>query len=205
MRIAVVGAGSVGSALCEAFRRVGHDVVIGVRDPAGERYADLDGVATPAAAVEGAEVVVLAVPVGALVGVLDALPLRAPAVVVDATNAVGGPPPGGAATVADFVRSRVATDVAVVKAFDTIGAEHMVDGRVGGQPAFLPVAGDDAGIGVVVDLARSIGFDAVPLGGLDAAGLVEDHARLWIHLMRSGWGRDFGFAVVGEPQRGGDR
>jgi hypothetical protein len=85
----------------------------------------------------------------------------------------------------------------VVKAFNTIGAEHLGDGRIEGRALFLPVAGDDAGRPLAVELARSLGFDVADLGGPDAIRLVEDHARLWIHLaFRCGWGRSFGFQVA---------
>src|SRR3954453_1361942 len=33
MRIAVIGTGSAGRALADGFRRIGHDVVVGTRDP----------------------------------------------------------------------------------------------------------------------------------------------------------------------------
>jgi len=201
MEIAIVGAGSVGRALAEACRRLGHEVRVGVRDPGAPKHAGLDGATTPAQAVAGADVVFLAVPAPALPDVLSDLPVEPPSVVVDATNAVGTPIPGGQLTVGAFVRSAVHRDVAVVKAFNTIGAEHMVDGTIEGRAAFLPVAGDEAACEVVVGLARSIGFDAAAIGGHEAVGLVEDHARLWIHLMRSGWGRGFGFAVLGGPER----
>ncbi|MCB9373923.1 MAG: NAD(P)-binding domain-containing protein [Microthrixaceae bacterium] len=204
MRIAVIGAGSVGRHLATALARAGHDVVVGVRDPDDPRHADLARRATPADAVAGAEVVALAVPAAAVADALAGLTLRPPAVVVDATNAVGAPPPGGFATMGALTRSLVPDDVPVVKAFNTIGAEHLVAPVVDAMPAFLPVAGDRAGVDVVVPIARSLGFDAVDLGGPDAVPLVEDHARMWIHLMRNGWGRGFAFAVVGAPA-GDDR
>ena len=40
-------------------------------------------------------------------------------------------------------------------------------------------------------------FDVADLGGPEAIRIVEDHARLWIHLaFRCGWGRSFGFTVA---------
>lgn len=137
----------------------------------------------------GADLVVLAVPAGAVAHALEGLVLAPPTVVVDATNAVGGPPPDGHPTMGAHTRSLVPDGVAVVKAFNTIGAEHLATGQVGGTPAFLPIAGDPTGVEIVLPLARAMGFDAVALGGPDAVPLVEDHARLWIHLMRTGWGR----------------
>lgn len=199
MRIAVIGAGSVGRSLATATERLGHDVMVGVRDPDDPRHADLTSRATPAEAVAAADLVVLAVPARAVADALDGLPLAPPTVVVDATNAVGAPPPEGFGTMGAYTRSLVAPEVAVVKAFNTIGAEHLIAPAVDGTPAFLPIAGDPAGVEVVEALARDLGFDVVPLGGHDAVPLVEDHARLWIHLMRTGWGRGFAFAVLGRP------
>ncbi len=201
MRIGIIGAGSVGRSLAEACRRLEHDVTIGVRDPHDPKHGAVDGRVALSDAVAGATVVLLAVPVTALPDLLEGLTLPQSVVLVDATNAVGMPPPEGFASVGAYVRSMVDPAIPVVKAFNTIGAEHMVDGRVEGHRAFLPVAGDPAGVDVVMDLARAIGFDPVALGGVDAIGMVEDHARLWIHLMRTGWGRDFGFGMLGGPGR----
>lgn len=202
MRIAIIGAGSVGRALATACTRLGHDVAVGVREPSDPRHRDLPGAALVADAAGGSGLVVLAVPAHTIPEVVPALELGATTVVVDATNMLGGPVPGGHATVGDLTAAVVPRGVHVVKAFNTIGAEHMVDGTVGGTPAFLPVAGDPEGLELVVPLARAIGFDVVALGGRDAFGPVEQHAALWIRLMRSGWGRDFGFAIVGSPNRG---
>ncbi|MEZ5140536.1 MAG: NAD(P)-binding domain-containing protein [Acidimicrobiales bacterium] len=203
MRIAVIGAGSVGRALAGAFERTGHDVVVGVRDPDGAKHAGLTHErATPRAATAGAAVVVLAVPAPALAEAIPALGLAAGTVVLDATNAVGAPPPGGHATVGDLVASLVPEGVAVAKAFDTIGAEHLATGTVDGVPALLPVAGDEAATAVALELGAAIGFDAVVVGGREAFAMVEQHAALWIELMRRGWGRDFGFSVIGSPRRG---
>lgn len=198
MRIAIIGAGSVGRALGNGLTRVGASVVHGVRDPGDERHRDLPQVDAPAGACDGADVVIIAVPAGAVPEVVPALGLRPGQVAVDATNAVRAPVPGGHATMGDLVASLVPSEVDVAKAFDTIGAEHLADGRIDGRPAFLPVAGDPPAVEAVLPLARSLGFDPVVLGGREAFGLVEDHARLWIHLaVACGWGRRFGFTVAG--------
>ena len=70
MRIAIIGAGSVGGGLGRAFAAVGHDVVFGVRDPDSTKtqaaLADIeDAVAmSPAEAVDGADLVVIAAAAG---------------------------------------------------------------------------------------------------------------------------------------------
>jgi predicted dinucleotide-binding enzyme len=90
----------------------------------------------------------------------------------------------------------LAPDVLLVKAFNTIGAEHLGDGRFGSDRAFLPIAGDEQGLRVVEPLAEALGFAPVALGGREAFGHLEAHAALWIHLaFNCGWGRDFGFVT----------
>jgi 8-hydroxy-5-deazaflavin:NADPH oxidoreductase len=197
-RVAVIGAGNVGSRLARGLTRAGHRVSVGARDP--RRAVDLASegivVTDPATAADGSEVIVLAVPVPALVDAVGSLgPLRGK-ILVDATNAVGTPIPNGHDSVGAHV-AELAPDAFVVKAFNTIGAEHLEDGAVGGVPAFLPIAGADEGRPTVAALARSIGFEVADLGGPEHIGMVEDAARLWIHLaFRQGWGRAFGFGVL---------
>jgi predicted short-subunit dehydrogenase-like oxidoreductase (DUF2520 family) len=79
MRVAVVGPGRVGSLLATACARAGHRVVAvtGGTEPARRRVAELVAgvrpVADPAAAVEGAELILLAVPDDAIEAVVTAL------------------------------------------------------------------------------------------------------------------------------------
>lgn len=201
-RVAVIGPGNVGSQLVRGFSRAGHHVAVGARDTA--KVADLGELAgvdvlDPAGAAAGADVVVLAVPVRALAATLLGLGELDGKVVVDATNAVSDAcvlAVEGYDTVSDYIAER-APGAAVVKAFNTIGAEHLADGTIDGTPVFLPVAGAESGRPAVVALARSVGFDVADLGGPEAVTLVENAARLWIHLaFRCGWGRDFGLGVL---------
>jgi len=140
-------------------------------------------------------VIALAVPVPALEEAVRSLGPLTGKIVVDATNAVGTPIAGGHDTVGAYV-AELAPDAFLVKAFNTIGAEHLADGAVGDSPAFLPIAGADEGRPSVEALARSIGFEVADLGGPECIGMVKDAARLWIHLaFRRCWGRDFGFGL----------
>jgi predicted dinucleotide-binding enzyme len=194
--IGIIGGGNVGGALARGLAAAGHQVTVGLRAPGGERGAALATagltVTTPAEAAGDAEVVILAVPAPQLADVVPSLGSVAGTIVVDATNAVGGPVPGGHPTVFDHVVD-LAPGALVVKAFNTIGAEHLAAG--GGL--FLPVAGHDAGRPAVLALAADLGFDPVDLGGPEAVVHVEAHARLWIHLaFARGFGRDFGFTVT---------
>lgn len=197
--VAVIGAGPVGRSLAGGLAAAGHVVRIGVRRPDDAKHDDirrLVDVVAIADAIRDPSVVILAVPAESLAALLGRLELAAGQVVVDATNAVFTPVPDGFATLGDFVGSLIPDDVPYVKAFNTVGAEHLA-GRPHEQPTFLPIAGDEAATSILEPLARDLGFDVTNLGGRDAIGMVEDHARLWIHLaLKQGWGRDLAFAIV---------
>lgn len=195
--IAVIGAGSVGTALGSAFARNGHDVVFGVRDPDDGRHEALARRAKPTEAASGADIVVLCVPATAVTDAVPSLHLDAGQVLVDATNAVGIPVPQGFATMGELVASLVRDGVQVVKAFNTVGAELLGNGHTEQGGVFLPIAGDQPAVDAVSAVAREQGFEVAHLGGRDQFALVEDHARLWIHLaFRCGWGRQFAFTVT---------
>ena len=197
MRVGIVGAGSVGRALGAGLVELDDvEVVYGVRNPSDTAHQTLGTVATAAEAAAGSDVVVLAVPATAVADLVPALELRDPQIIVDATNAVRTPVPDGYDTMGAFVGSLLPARVLLVKAFNTIGAEHLGDGRFGSDRAFLPIAGDEQGLDVVEPLAESLGFAPVVLGGRETFGLVEAHAALWIHLaFNCGWGRSFGFVT----------
>ena len=197
MRIAIIGSGNVGRAIGAGLTRTGHDVVFGVRDPSDSRHDDLGATADRSEAVADASIVVLAVPADAAADTIPALGLHAGQIVVDATNAVGAPAPDGHPTMADLVASLLPEDTQLVKAFNTIGFEHMSTGRIDGAAVFLPIAGDDEAAATIAELAAAIGFDSVVVGGRDHFPTVEAHAQLWIRLAFGvGWGRSFGFTAL---------
>lgn len=209
MRIAILGAGAVGLNLATRFADLGHTVTFGARDVASPKVrAALAAVPGASAvsiadAVAGADLAVVAVPFAALEDVLAAFDDPGSTVIVDATNAVGMPLPEGVDHIAGLVE-RAHPGAAVVKAFNTIGAEAYLRPRTGDQRYFLPIAGPEPAASTVRLLADAMGFDARVVGDLDAAALLEDHARLWIHLaFRCGLGRDFGFVLVERGTDGG--
>lgn len=202
--ITVVGAGTVGTHLLDAFGRAGHRVRLAARDPQSHKarsaieQLDVDIVALDGAA-HGAEFILLAVPFAAVAETARAIGDTGDSVLIDATNTVGGSLPAGASTVVDVIAT-VAPDAVIVKAFNTIGAEAFTAPTINDRPLFLPIAGDRPGADGVRRLAASIGLDAVVIGDRTAVHLLESFAELWIHLaFRTGLGRHFGFARLDRP------
>lgn len=206
MRIAIIGAGRVGSTLGRAFAGLGHAVSFGVRDtaaPSVRALAEAIGasLAVPADAARGADLVVLAVPGGAAVEAARGLGDLTGVVLLDTTNPVGPdllavPDPRGLSQ-AERV-AEVVPGARLVKGFHTLAAEHMGQGRLAGQRIALFLCGNDLGAKqMVADLAEALEFEPVDVGGLDRARLTEPLALVWITLAhRQGMGRDFAFALV---------
>lgn len=199
--ITIVGAGSVGAQLARALVRLGHTVTFAVRDPDSGSVQRATGevdaqVVLLADADPQADLTILAVPAGTVADVLSELAVGR--VLVDATNPIGLDLPDGAACVPDWIH-QLTDGLTVVKAFNTIGAEAFTEPVVQGRPAFLPVAGPAPAVDLVRQVADDMGFDARVIGDLDAAPMLEAHARLWIHLaVRRGMGRRLAFGLLRE-------
>jgi len=200
MEIGIIGTGSVGETLARGFGVAGHDVVFGSRTPEDDTVTDSVAdsntsarVTTPKTAAGDGEIVVLAVPGGA-----------APDVAADLADELAGKalidPTNSMERTSDAVAERIAAaapDARVVKAFNTIGTDSMADPEIASERASMFVASDDPDAkAVATALASDLGFGVIDAGGLDAAVMLEDLARLWIHLSRS-HGRDIGFRLLG--------
>jgi hypothetical protein len=191
--VALIGTGNVGSALGRRFAEQGHTVVYGSRNPAAADVAALVRATghgaqalPPAQAAARSRVVVLAVPWTATGDVVRSLGDLSGKIVVDPTNprvmATDGfadyppLPDSNAERIA-----RLAPGAQVVKAFSTLGAETMLDPRVAQGPVTIPIVGDDrAAKAVVATLAREIGLEAVDVGPLRHARIIEG-----LHYLRA--------------------
>lgn len=206
MKIAIIGAGNVGGGLASAASEAGHDVVVAASDPASAATTAQTSGATAAAsnaeAVQGADVVVLAVPHGAvaqvvadLAGALDGK------TVVDATNPLNDSYTDLTTTgtsAAEALQQQV-PGAKVVKALNTVFASRYAAPTEDGQPLPVLVAGDDAGAKAAVSaLVESLGFRPVDAGGLRFARSLEEIAFLNISLnAANGWTWQSHFALVG--------
>ena len=135
-KIGIIGNGNVGSALERGLKRAGCDV----RAVGSDRQAVHDTAAW-------ADTVIMAVPFNAVDDVVrtarDAL---AGKTVVDVTNALDDKMNlalGYTTSGAEELQKKL-PNTHVVKAFNTVFAQHMDDGKLGDQPLTAFAAGDDA-------------------------------------------------------------
>lgn len=189
-KISIIGDGNVGSALERGLKRAGHEVRAVGNDKAKLREA-----------VSWSDIALLAVPFSAIDDVVKHVgEALAGKVVVDATNALDANmnlAVGFTTSGAEELQKKL-PNAHVVKAFNTVFAQHMDSGRVGDKPLTTFVAADDAGAkSTVLELAREIGFDAVDAGPLKNARMIEALAFLNIQLGYAlGMGTQIGINLV---------
>lgn len=205
MKIGILGAGNIGGNLGRRWGAAGHDVRFGVRD--ASKVSELVGAigdkasaGDVAGAVAFGDVVVLAVPGGAVDDAVAAAGDLKGKILIDATNVLkwdDGPMPAKLPSSAEALQEK--TGARVIKAFNTLGAEHILEPVVGGLKADTFICGDDADARKTVKgLATEIGFNVVDMGPLRYAGVLEHIAVGWIYLaMKGGLGRGIAFKVVG--------
>jgi predicted dinucleotide-binding enzyme len=204
----VLGAGHVGPVIARVAIAAGYDVTIAASgDP--ERIALLTEVLAPGAqprwaadAVDGADVVVLAIPVHEFAA-FDAA-LVAGKLVVDAMNY--WPPVDGVQELfedqrygsSEIVQRRLARST-IVKTLNHHGYHELEDG---GRPAgsadrrALGVAGDDPdAVDLVAEVIERIGYDTVRLSSLRAGRLLEPGGPVFGVALRR---PDFELAVRAE-------
>ena len=205
MRIAIIGAGSVGATLGKAWLTHGEDVAWGLRNPADPKYAALpkERIKLSAEAAQSAEVVVIATPWPATEMAVKGLGSLDGKTVIDCTNPLGMGPDGlglvlGFTTSAGEQVAGWAAGASVFKAFNTTGAGNMARARQSAVRPMMPVAGDDAAKkAMVLELVAKLGFEPVDAGPLRNARLLEPLAMFWIdQAIKRGRGRDFAFALV---------
>lgn len=191
-KIGIIGKGNVGGALARGLQRAGHQVqAVGKGRQAIQEAA------------RWGEIVLLAVPFGALDDVVrDAGDALARKTVVDVTNAIDANmnlAVGFTTSGAEELQKKL-PEARVVKAFNTVFAQHMESGRLGEEPLTAFVAADDVGAKeMVLELARGIGFDPVDAGPLQNARLLEPLAFFNIQL---GYALDMGTKIGFKLLRG---
>lgn len=225
MKIAVFGTGTVGPAVAGALAKLGHDVVIGTRDPqatlarteAGpmgdvpfsQWHAEHGDVTltTFAEAAAGSEIVVNAT---SGTGSLDALNAAgadnlAGKVIVDIANPLdfsqGFPPslnPVNTDSLGEQIQ-RAFPAARVVKTLNTMNAGVMVDpASVAGGDHSVFVSGNDADAKTVVaGLLADLGHrDIIDLGDITTARGTEMLLPIWLRLWGAFGNADFNFKIA---------
>lgn len=197
MKLAIIGAGHVGSALGQGWAKAGHDVRYGTRAPAASDHL------TPSAAAAWGAVVVLALPWSAAEAVVAGLGSLSGKIVIDCMNPIARMPEGiglalGQNTSGGEQVQSWLPEARVVKTLNQVGAEIMADTSGFPVPPVQFMAGnDDKAKQVVAALLTDLGFDPLDAGDLTKARLLEPFALTWINqaLMR-GKGRDWAFGAM---------
>jgi predicted dinucleotide-binding enzyme len=194
MQIAILGTSAVGPALGKAFTAAGHDVTIGTRDPvqtrAREQWAGVD---LPLAAYRDLEADVFinatsgSGSLAALEAVGDALNGK---VVIDTSNPLDhsqGFPPSLFVSNTDSLAEqlqRALPKVRLVKMFNTMANEVMVNPRGLSEDSTIFVAGNDPDARqTAAALAADLGWaDVFDLGDLTGARALEMFIPLWVRM-----------------------
>src|SRR3954469_403113 len=193
MRIAVIGTGSAGRQLADGLRRIGHDVVVGTRDPeATAQREEWAGSDVPLGALAdvgpGADLVLNVTNGQASLEALAAVDLEGK-VLLDVANPLdfsAGFPPTLSVKDTDSLAEQIQRahpEARVVKALNTVNAVVMVDpSRVGDGGTTIFAASDDADArAVVVGLLQQIGWrDVIEFDQLSVARGLEMWLPLWV-------------------------
>ena len=194
MQIAILGTSAVGPALGKAFTAAGHDVTIGTRDPvqtrAREQWAGVD---LPLAAYRDLEADVF-INATSGIGSLAALEAAGDAlngkVVIDTSNPLDhsqGFPPSLFVSNTDSLAEqlqRALPEVRLVKMFNTMANEVMVNPRGLSEDSTIFVAGNDPDARqTAAALAADLGWaDVFDLGDLTGARALEMFIPLWVRM-----------------------
>lgn len=208
MRIAIIGTGSVGSAVARGLTGKGHDVLLGARNPQTAEVAELvsaTGATSmgPAAAAAEAEIIILALPWGAAETAVKALGPLSGKTVIDCMNPLGmvdgalGLTLGHSTSGGEMVQGWL-PGAHVVKTLNQVGAEIMAKNDTLPQRPVMFMAGDDAAAKAqVAALLTDLGFAAMDAGDITKARLLEPFGMVWINqALFRGKGRNWAFAAV---------
>ena len=174
MKVATIGRGNIGGGLGDFWEKAGHEV-----KRLGKEGGD----------VSEADVVLVAVPGGAIADALDKVTGLEGKTVIDATNLIGADRPSGFNSNAEYVKSKTGGPTA--KSFN-LNFARIYDrlGQTKTKPSNV-WTGDEEARDVVEQLIRDAGYDPVYAGGLENARMQEDSLALLFSINQAGAGPVF--------------
>lgn len=210
MKVGIIGSATVGQVLAKAFKKEGHDVTLGTRNPDKEELNDFKSenksieVATFEQTAANAEVIVLAT-AGTVVE--EAIKLAGlqnfrNKVVIDATNPLDNQPPvnGVLKFFTDLNSSlmeriqQLIPEAKLVKAFNSVGSARMYRPQYReGKPTMFICGNDDRAKKTVTGILDSFGWETEDIGKTEAARAIEPLCILWCipGFLRNSWTHAF--------------
>ncbi len=190
--IALIGTGDVSAAFGPRLAQLGHQVIYGSRTPDRPDVREMlqatgsgASAALPDEAAARADIVMINVPWSVAEEVVLGLGDLAGKIIIDPINPRIVDEDGYRnyptyTSNAERIQN-LAPRAFVVKAFNTISADTMIDPDVLGHPVTIPIAGNDAAAKqTVAGLAEALGYEAVDVGPVRYAHIVEG-----FYLLRS--------------------
>jgi hypothetical protein len=208
MKIAIIGTGNVGSAIAHGLKGKGHNLILGARDLGDDSTRALAAetgatAATPANAVTGADIVILALPWSAAEQAIRSLGTLSGKIVVDCMNPLGmvdgklslilGHTTSGGEIVQGWL-----PEARVVKTLNQVGAEMMADNsRLPHRPVMFMAGNDASAKTSVAAVLSDLGFEALDAGEITKSRILEPFGMVWINqALIQGKGRMWSFAAV---------
>jgi len=197
-RIAILGAGPIGSILGSKWAKAGHSVAFGVRDPASERAQKLREelgesvfIGSPAESLAQGNIVLLAIPGHTVEELVRThAQLLDHKLIIDATNQLtkGKTAAEGKWSAQGPLNSLAAlqtyaSHAQIYRAFNSYAWEAFADPIYQGIQADLFYCGPEGDTQAITEqLIDEIGLHPVWLGGLDQIEVVDNILRLWAIL-----------------------
>jgi predicted dinucleotide-binding enzyme len=208
MKIGILGSGEVAKTLGAGFKKHGHDVMLGSRDPS--RLADWvkenpgTHAGTFSEVARFAELAVLAVKGDAAPEAVRAAggANLAGKPVIDATNPIAEAPPVNgvlrfSTNLDESMMEKLQQEfpaVHFVKAFNSVGSGRMVNPKFsGGKPTMFICGNDEAAKKTVTGILDQFGWETADMGQVEAARAIEPLCMLWCipGFLRNEWTHAF--------------
>jgi len=198
MKIGILGAGFVGQSFAKALMTSGHEVMVSSRNPSSEKMQSIKqtlrvNVGTVQETIAFGDIVAFALRWDAVQNVVAVGDWQGK-IIIDMMNRFGGDD----GLSAGETLAQMLPQSHVVKALNTIGAEHYTAPNFAGEQATMFIAGNQVDAkSTVTQLLSELGFDVVDIGNIQASRHLENLAAFWVYLaMQTDLGRDIAFKML---------
>lgn len=189
--LGIIGSGMVAKALATGFIKHGYNVMVGSRDKSKREQLKKDTCALTGTFEETAsfgEIVIFAVKGTAAEKVFSSIAGRlAGKTVIDTTNPIADKPPVNGViryftTLDESLLERLqklAPEVNLVKAFNSIGNAFMIDPPFEPEPTMFICGNSASARKEVASLLEEVGWEVEDMGNMESARAIEPLCMLW--------------------------